>query len=100
MARIDTRNARILADEELLEWLGELQHEERSILNSLMQEAEEFADDDLSDFCKRHIRLSGGVGGKRAKLMAAVAVRDEALRDAAEMRSAGGQQPKAPEKGP
>jgi hypothetical protein len=101
MARIDTRNARILAEEDILEWLGEIQAEEKNILNSLLQEAEEFHDDDLREFCRRHLRLSGSVDGARAQLMAGVAVRDEALKDAAEMRSASGaNQPKLPDKGP
>jgi len=100
MARIDTRNARILADEELLEWLGELRPAERHLLNSLIQESQEFGDDDLLEFCRRHIRLSGGEHGKRAKLMAAVAVRDEALRDAAEMRSGLANPSRMPDKAP
>lgn len=101
MARIDPRNARILAEEDLLEWLADIQPEAKSLLNSLLQEAEEFADDDLRDFCRRDVRFGTGINGKGRQLMAAVAVRDEALKDAAEMRSASGSnQPKLPDKGP
>ena len=98
MARIDPRNAQGIVDDNKLEWLGNLTQQEIVILNSLMQEAEEFADEDLMRFCQRHIRLRTAKGGERAELYAKVAIQDEARRDAAETRTPphDGQVPKGP----
>lgn len=98
MARVDTRHHRSVIDDDKLEWLGYLTHEEVVILNSLMQEAEEFADEDLMRFSQRHIKLSSSRGGKRVELMAKVAMHDEALRNVAERLTAA-KEP-AVEKGP
>ena len=101
MARPDVRNHRSLADENLLEWLGRLTTNERNLLNALMLEADDFADQDLVNFCRRHIRLGTGIGGKqtnRAELMAQVAMHDESLRQASERQvpEAKGDIPKGP----
>lgn len=84
MARVDTRHHRSVVDDTKLEWLGNLTHQEVVLLNSLMQEAEEFSDEDMMRFCQRHIKLSSSRGGKRVELMAQVAMRDEALRNVTE----------------
>jgi hypothetical protein len=98
MAKIDPRNHLGLVDDKKLEWLGDLTSQEIILLNSLMQEADEFADEDLMKFCQRHIRLRSAKGGKRAELMAKVAIHDEAKRDVVETRTGnpGGDVPKGP----
>lgn len=81
----------------MLQWLGEIQAAERNILNSLLQESQEFLDEDLEDFCDRHLRLSTSIGGKRAKLMAQVAMKDDPAKDSSERRAT---DQRAPEAGP
>jgi hypothetical protein len=98
MAKVDPRNHLGLVDNTKLEWLGKLRRDEIILLNSLMQEAEEFADEDLMKFCQRHIRLGTAEKGERAELMAKVAIHDEAKRDVVETRTGapGGEVPRGP----
>lgn len=87
MARLDPRNAPTLTDDGKLEWLADVSQTEVIIVNSLMQEAEEFWDEDLMMFCKRYLKLGTARGGKRANLTADVAMHDEAKRDAVDTRA-------------
>lgn len=90
MARPETRNHRSLVDDDLIEWLGKFTKEEQVIVWSLMQEADEFADDDLMEAMRRYIRTGSAVGGDRTDMIAKVAMRDDQLKDAAEMRAPAG----------
>lgn len=98
MARPDPRNHVSVVDDSKVEWLGHLNRQEVIILNSLMQEADEFADEDLMKFARRYIKLSSSQGGARVELMAKVAIHDENRRDAVESRT-GNSSPEVP-KGP
>jgi hypothetical protein len=87
VARIDPRNAPTLTDEGKLEWLADVTQTEVIIVNSLMQEAEEFFDEDLMAFCKRYLKLGTARGGGRAELTARVAMHDESRRDSVDTRA-------------
>lgn len=63
-----------------LESLADVPEEKAVNLNSLLLEADELELDEMRDYCHRWIALHTGVDGKRARLAAEVAKRDEALR--------------------
>lgn len=77
----DPRNHRsVLIPGYVNECLNGLPPEKVPTAVSLIQEAEEFQDDELRAYCYRYLATDAGSESKRVRVMAGIAVHDEAMR--------------------
>lgn len=82
----DLRSHRSLIDRDEIEFLTDIPAEAVPLLNPLIGEADEFLDDNMAKSLQRLMRLQTAVRGKRAHLVAQVAVQDDRLTMAPESR--------------
>lgn len=73
----DTRPHRSLVRNEDVEWITDLAPKQVSILNGLLNDANEFGDLDLLHYCQRFMRMRPAIHGKRAQMLADVARYEE-----------------------
>lgn len=83
---VDLRSHRSLIDRDEIEFLTDIPAEAVPLLNPLIGEAEEFLDDGMQESLERLMRLQTAVRGKRAHLVAQVAVQDDRLTMSPESR--------------